>query len=371
MNNAMNTPPTIRWQLLSTVSAFALLTSTCAASAADDDRPTLWIELGGQMENVSGQGEIFDPAFLAKNPTSSVLQSVTPLQAQRPPKFSFGEEGSISYQPEGSDWLFSAAIRIGRSGGTRKVDHQTNRIFTKYTGFITDLENFANTKANRSESHAVLDFSAGKDVGLGMFGSGASSTLSLGVRFAQFTSKSNFDIHARPDLRLHYKYMSYAGIHFVPYHYFHTYHASGSASRGFRGVGPSISWNGSAPFVGNVHDGEITFDWGATAALLFGKQKARVQHQESGHYNSGSMGHSTYTTVYPALPHSRSGDRSVTVPNVGGSVGLSWRVQDFKLSMGYRADFFFGAMDVGIDAQKSGTLGFKGPFASISVGLGD
>ena len=43
-----------------------------AAHAEDADRPLIWIELGGQMETVSGQGEIFAPAFLAANPNSPV-----------------------------------------------------------------------------------------------------------------------------------------------------------------------------------------------------------------------------------------------------------------------------------------------------------
>ncbi len=44
-------------------------------------------------------------------------------------------------------------------------------------------------------------------------------------------------------------------------------------------------------------------------------------------------------------------------------------MQDFKVRMGYRADFFFGAIDGGIDTRKSETLGFYGPFATISIGL--
>jgi hypothetical protein len=176
MNNSTNTPPTIRWQLLSTVSALALLGATCAAGAAgnDADHPMLWIELGGQMENVSGQGEVFAPAFLSAYPTSPVLQKVTPLQAQMPPKFSFGAEGKISFQPEDTDWVFSAAARFGRSSNFRHVHHQTDRVFEqpfKYgTGTsITTFEKFADTQSYHRENHTILDFSAGKDVGLGLF----------------------------------------------------------------------------------------------------------------------------------------------------------------------------------------------------------
>jgi iron complex outermembrane recepter protein len=377
MSNNMNTSPMIRWQLLSTVSAFAMLTSTYAAGAAgnDADRPSIWIELGGQMENVSGQGEVFAPAFLSAYSASAVLQNITPLQAQKPPPFSFGAEGKISFQPEDSDWVFSAAARFGRSSNFRRVHHQTDRVFEqpyKYgTGTqITTVEKFADTQSGHRESHAVLDFSAGKDVGLGLFGRETSSTLSAGVRFAQFESRSTFDLRARPDLRAQYKYYGTYKLPFPPNLYCHTYHAIGQASREFHGIGPSLSWSGSAPFAGNPQQGEITFDWGANAALLFGKQRANVRHQESAHYKAGLEG-APYSLVYENPVRGHTTDRSITVPNIGGSVGLSWRVQDFKVSMGYRYDTFLKAMDTGIDAAKKSNLTFNGPYASISIGLGD
>jgi len=379
MSNTTNTPPTIRWQLLSTVSAFALLASTYAAGAAgnDADRPLIWIELGGQMENVSGLGDAFAPAFLAANPTSSVLLSPTPLQAQKPPSFSFGEEGKISFQPEDSDWVFSAGLRIGRSGNFRHLHHQTYAVhYPKYKygvphGEMITKENFADTQAHHKESHTVLDFSAGKDVGLGMFGGNNSSILSFGVRFAQFSSKSALDLRARPDLHIGFFTAPAPASWFRLLHeYFNTYHATGHASRSFRGVGPSLSWTGSTPFVGNQQEGELTLDLGVNASVLFGKQKTRVRHQESAFYENTKYS-SNYTQVYKHPSGGHSNVRSITVPNVGGTVGLSWRVEDFKVSLGYRADFFFGAIDGGIDARKNETLAFKGPFASISVGLGD
>ena len=111
MSELMITPNrrTIRWHLLSTVSALALLASVYAVSEAeaadnDTDRPTVWIELGGQLVHVNGQGDTFAPAFLAANLSSPVLQPTTPLQAQNPPPFQFAEEGTISFQPE-SSWV--------------------------------------------------------------------------------------------------------------------------------------------------------------------------------------------------------------------------------------------------------------------------
>jgi iron complex outermembrane recepter protein len=383
--NTSDNPATIRWKLLTSASALALTaTVSCSglARAEDTDHPQIWIELGGQMEHVSGQGQVFDPAFIVANPDSPVLGPTTPLQAQRPATFSFGEDGKISFQPESSDWIFSAAIRYGRSSNTRHVDHQKSEVHFKYYngnvphGSPITVADFADTHASRSERHVVLDFTAGKDVGLGMFGSQSSSTLNFGVRFAQFTSKAAFDVRARPDLGE--KYFTYGPYKFLLSHW-HTYHATGHASREFHGVGPTLSWNGSAPFAGNPHDGELNIDWGINAAVLFGKQKARVSHHASGHYITPTnkfLNHGLISS-YSALPHydpppsNRYGSRSVIVPNVGGSVGLSWRLQDFKVSLGYRADFFFGAMDTGIDAVKKSNLTFNGPYASISVGLGD
>ena len=59
----------------------------------------------------------------------------------------------------------------------------------------------------------------------------------------------------------------------------------------------------------------------------------------------------------------------VTVPNVGAFAGLTYQIQNFKISGGYRADFFFGAMDGGIDTRKTEDQKFYGPFATISIGL--
>ncbi len=79
------------------------------------------------------------------------------------------------------------------------------------------------------------------------------------------------------------------------------------------------------------------------------------------------------------MPHTLSGfpvkfdrerSRSVTVPNIGAFAGFSVKYPNAKLSFGYRADFFFGAMDGGIDARKTYDRSFYGPYASISIGLG-
>src|SRR6185437_9871808 len=107
-----------RAQLLSTASILVFLAPAYVGTAdasEDADRPTVWIELGGQLEHIDGQGDSFAVPFLAANPGSGVLQPVTPLQAQNPSPFSFAMDGKLSIQPENSNWVFSAVVKIGRA----------------------------------------------------------------------------------------------------------------------------------------------------------------------------------------------------------------------------------------------------------------
>lgn len=353
---------------MTTVSALALSASIYGAGEAramDADRPTLWIELGGQSEQVRGFGDPIDPPF-----TSDIIADgfKSPLVLQRALGQSFGEDGKISFQPENSDWILSASIRYGRAnGGTTRHDQTAGAPVFLHIGSGGGYQTpskikFSETQVDNSEVHTVLDFQVGKDIGLGLFGSGGKSTISFGVRFAQFTSNQILGIKADPD--------EYFPTNIKYVHHHHTYAVSSHMERSFRGVGPSISWDSSAPLIGDTQNGGITLDWGVNAAVLFGRQKARGHHQSSGvYYKQGLKYHSTT----PIVPHSGNPNRSrsIMVPNVGGFAGLSFRYPDAKISLGYRGDFFFGAMDGGIDARKSTTRGFNGPFASISFGLGD
>jgi iron complex outermembrane receptor protein len=338
----------------------------------DNGKPPLWIELGGQLEHIQGQGAAFVPGFYSNFGGASILhEGTTPLEAQQPPLFSAGEEAKVSFEPDGSDWVISAAVRYGRSGDKMDVHHQTDGVHQKYLhsqpfGAAFGTEKFVDTHVYHQESHSIMDFMAGKDVGLGLFGEDLSTVLSGGVRFAQFSSYSSVDMRARPDLHITYlRFTTATKIFKEPS--FHTYHAYEDASRKFHGVGPTISWTGSAPVMGN-QEGGLDFDWGANAALLFGRQKAGVRHQETGRYWPNESYHSAQRLNPTAGGH--ASNKTVTVPNLGGFAGVSYRYQNAKISLGYRTDFFFGAIDGGIDKPKSETLNMSGPFATISFGIG-
>ena len=365
----------IRWHLLTTVSALSL-TVVASGNAYASDKPTVWIELGGQLERIDGREDPLAPGFTQISPTPTPYLPTSPQEAQKSAIYSYGAEGKISFRPDGSAWEFSAAIRYGRSNNKKHL-HQQTKLYSQYLNtkyprvpgqpkFKTKTAaKFSDIRAQNSESHAVIDFKAGRDVGLGIF----SSTASLGVRLADFTSASHANVIARPEVA--FKDYVFIGKYF-PAAYHTDYIAEGENERSFHGVGPSLSWEGNIPVFGD-RDSAITFDWGVNAAALFGRQKAEGTHQTSAHYyfdaNSLAGGNTHIPPGYPIPPHPHDRSRSVVVPNIGGLAGISFRYSAAKVSFGYRADLFLGAMDMGIDTRHTVNRNFYGPFATIAVGL--
>jgi len=377
---------TIRWGLLTGASVLALaayVSATAAAQAGDADQPTVWLEVGGQLNRLGDGQETFSPAFLAQTPSI-----FPPLQHdEHPPLYSLDEFGSIQIAPEGSNWHFSASIRYGRAVSKKVTHHQTyaspypkyvkNDTYTSIHPVNPLANRFTDAKVRQSETHAILDFDVGRDFGLGLFGRSGQSSLNVGVRFAQFTSKSRDALKEDPDWRFdprvyHFNYYGYRYDFQQVFQPYHSFAGTFSADRSFSGLGPSLSWKSEAPFLGNPERGELTLDWGVNAALLFGRQKTRTHHQTTAHYHPGGTkySHPPRYTQYAKNPPTQSRSHSVTVPNLGGFAGLSFRYLSAKISMGYRADFFFGAMDGGIDSRKTYDRNFFGPYASISIGLG-
>lgn len=376
--NAHDNRATIRWKLLTGVSALALtayVSSAGLAFAGDSGRPQVWIELGGQFEQITTDHEVFNPPFASlasvTGPLRAGVAPIPPNAVQRPLSGSFGTEGKLTFQPEGGDWVFSAAIRYGKSNGAKHL-HQSSQPQPDQLPFLSSPlirygAEFSDATAKKTEKHAILDFQAGKDVGLGLFGS---SVVSAGVRIAQFHTDLSTTLGRDPN-NGGYKY--FFGFT-IPISSPHDFRMQAHAARNFHGIGPSLSWEGSTPFAGNADNAEFTFDWGINAAVLFGRQRATVSHKtyeaSQPPPSQGNPSHFTHPVYAHATPvPARS--RAVTVPNIGGMAGMSLKFPNAKVSLGYRADFFFGAMDTGIDAMKKSNVGFNGPFASISIGLGD
>jgi hypothetical protein len=354
----------LRYRLLATASAIGLLSSVAAArqaSADESEHPLVWIDLGGGFDQMTSDSDRWLPPNLTPpitKPPSGPFGAV--------PTTGYDTEAKISFTPEESDWIFSASVRYGRAMSKPKRNHDQSYHVTGYiTSFGTKkgspkylLTNYDFSEASRHSrsTHLILDFQAGKDVQLGMFG--GSSVLSIGVRVAKLNEGAEGQFTG---------FLS-APAKYSPGEVAHV--ASFAAKHNFAGLGPSVSWDASTPFVGNLTDG-LSFDWGANAALLFGRQKSDVSlRMRDTQYYPPSSDSGGVKNVLSHSTENPSREHNVLVPNVGGFAGPSWHLPSAKISLGYRADFFFSAMDVGIDKRKSATRGFYGPFATISVGLG-
>ncbi|HEY5237740.1 MAG TPA: TonB-dependent receptor [Rhizomicrobium sp.] len=340
----------------------------------DDKRPLVWLQAGGNFAALSDDQQPFVAVFAPPSPLSIPSDLPNSAAAEKPPTSAFDWEGKLTYQPEDSDWVLKAGIRYGRSDKPshihKSLPAQTKTTFQFYgpphpcnptgdgicTAFINE---FSDVHGDNSEQHMMLDFTLGKDVGLGTFSEHSTSTISAGVRVVRLESNVNSDLNSDP-------LYAFDKAYFAKYHYLDI--VSDQEKRSFGGTGPEVTWDASAPVFGNEGNGEITLDWGVNAAVLFGRQKAQlhsdVQTTYCG-YGTLSSCHNIHET-----PHAVARSRQATVPNLGGYLGLSMRYRDAKVSFGYRADEFFGAMDGGQDTAKSYNRGFAGPYMNISVGLG-
>jgi len=332
---------------------------------ADKGKPPLWIELGGNFDQFADSHQPYAPPFLAVLPASYGSQ-ITP---QKSPSTGLDWEGKISFEPDDSDWTLSLSARYGRASHSGHVHHQTAFTRTAVIGSsaipIHYGTRYVETTASDRESHEILDFTIGRNVGLGALGWGETTTLSGGLRFAKFTSQSKTNIFSNPDLTFHPT---------GPKYHSHKFAGSFNAKRNYQGIGPTIAWDGSAPILGSEQEGELNFDWGLNGAVLFGRHKASGTHKTSGTYtcSTGFFRSPPCTTRYTHYQRTQAFNRShmVIVPNIGAFAGLSVRYTNAKISFGYRADEFFGAMDGGIDARRSYDRGFYGPFAKVSIGIG-
>lgn len=344
-----NSRRNLRYRLLLSVSSAAALAMAGEAQARDEDHPTVWIELGGAFDQISQETTQWVPPNL-----TDPISNPSPEPFGKPPAIGYDYDAALQIQPHGSDWMFGASLRYGRAQrGPKHFHDQTYETKPASGGkYVLTTYAFLNAKEQSRSTHTILDFNVGRDVGLGAFHDGK-STIHFGVRMAQLTERAEASLTAFSTAPA--KYSTGKIVH----------KADALMARSYTGFGPAVSWDGATPLGGTLNDG-FSFDWGVNASVLFGRQKAHIalHTQDARYYGAGSNAVVSHLTSTP------SRDRTVVVPNLGGFAGLSWRLPNGKISLGYRADFFFGAIDGGLSTSEKDTRGFSGPFASVSIGLG-
>jgi hypothetical protein len=339
LSNMTNSHKQVQRRLFATASAAALLgfMIISGARAADADKPIVWFDVSGQLDQLSDSQQRWAPDFLSgpnTGPLSGMFQDI-----QKTPRFGYDANASLSVFPGDAGWIFSASVRIGRArqpGRGLKQDHILP------TRWGNQYASQYGSTSHETESHLFLDFAVGKDVGLGI--AGAESIVSAGVKFA--------NLHSRSDVQISSGFPSVHGSAIN--------RADTRISRNFRGWGPKLSWDASAPIAGTPDDGQLGIDWGLNVSLLFGRQSAK---QKLGAFYLQSF-HKTQTTHSTNLRR-----KTVTVPALGAYVAASYNLPNAKLSLGYRADWYFNALDGGVAAADKVNRGFYGPYASISVGV--
>lgn len=376
-----------RPNLLATASVFAILVASIGSPASATDQmsgPTFWIELGGQLARIDGGQEIDAPLFSQQFKADNFLPMIA---VQRAARYGEGFEGAISIDPANSEWMFSASARYGRSNkassshnqdDTPQQFHRTIRVPALGIDAVQTLPSqplgrFADSSSHNSESDLVLDFRAGKDVGLGLLK--GSSKFSLGIRVAQLNSNSSISVTANSGNRHSYKYATqlagYSAFIKAPtLPVSDLYHGHAVISRSFTGGGPSLSFDASIPLSREADSLGMNLDLGVTGALLVGRQKVAVAH--STREDESIPTTANYVPLTNIYHHTfdRARSRIVVVPDVGAVAGVSFNYSNATLKFGYRADFFFGATDGGVDARKSYDRGFYGPFAAVRIGFG-
>ena len=197
---------TIRWKLLTGASALALtayVSSAGMAKAEDASRPLIWIELDGQFAQQKNDLEIYSPPFLAASP----FDAVSHLGLEKSTAERSGTRARRLRSSRGKRLDSFARIRYGKTAQNAKSSNHIDASTPIVTlSALDDAYNaYQDSRRQSSESHTIVDFQAGKDVGLGRFGSDASSVVSLGVRYCavQFEqSRRTFSLSRRTARRL-------------------------------------------------------------------------------------------------------------------------------------------------------------------------
>src|SRR5262249_44950029 len=147
--------------------------------------------------------------------------------------YSIDGKAALKFEPKGSDWAFTVSVRYGRANSSKQEHHQSypTQPFVGYLRFYRTRPDYAvhntnflkhypkaarftDAKTKEDEEYAIVDFQAGKDVGLGLLGRDATSTLNFGVRIAQFRSTSRAALKENPDWKFEPRITSFQSSYY-------------------------------------------------------------------------------------------------------------------------------------------------------------
>jgi len=345
------------------------------------------VEIGGQVQRHDAPNQTVMPGFADAFPA--------PLNIFAAPQGENLDQGDgrsikLAYQPTSSPWWISGSLRYGKTNGTQIQNAQKRTdpvcVFGGYFAFACSLfadnpkydpftkfttTNHSEVSITDREEHTLVDFSVGRDLGLGGFDH---SSISAGLRHAELKSTTMAVFRGIPDWNPQEGLLASFYGSYVP----HTrYDGAVNESREFNGLGPVVAWDASYPVLGDVEMGRLDVDWSVSGGVLFGKQKSLISGYDQASYFltrastvvlNGDPDGPTTVTETPVGPYSRS--KSVSVPTAAISLGLSYAVDRFQMGAGYRWERYFNAIDGGFTEHKSYDRTMDGPYFKIAVGFG-
>ena len=326
----------------------------------------LTVELGGVVQRHDAPYGTVSPSFV-----STFSSALKPDRVQNQDlDWGDGREVKITYAPAGSPWRISGDLRVGKTNGTNKflateVGSEGCIISAAFCNgnqkYYFHGTNYTDATVVNREEHTTADFDVGREVGLG----GMKSTLSGGLRYAQFKSDTRLKMFAVGDWYMPAEYA------FFKYSSNEHYTTDLKAHREFKGAGPTVSWDASHRLLGNEQTGNVDLDWSLTGGVLFGKQKTSVSGQATsayfhGKYYQGLSQQGPATVIPPPAPRSKS----VSAPMLDLSLGLSYEIQRVKVGAGYRWERYYNVLDAGYAEHKDYDRTIDGPYFKIAVGFG-
>jgi len=344
------------------------------------------VELSGMPQRLDAPYARVAPAFAAA--FSDTLDPTAPQS--RDMNWGDGREIRLLYRPTES-WRIAAGVRYGRANsGTTRIHGQEaagpkqcafppSSPLAKYCDFSDDpnrlylppkyATNWSDASARDREEQFFADFSVGKELGLGSQGR---SMVSAGVRYANFKSATDASIDGIPDWNLPAGWLKYSAYYpqYAATH--HHYRADITERREFKGAGPTIAWEGAQPLLGNKGTGRVDVDWSLAGGVLFGKQKTQALGTQGSSYFSGKYVEQVAARPQPVVAAVDIAERSksVSVPMLDLSIGLSYEIQRIKVGAGYRWERYYNVLDAGYAEHKSYDRTIDGPYFKIAVGFG-
>src|SRR5215472_14710471 len=235
---------TLRRYLLGTASGAALIGGAPLAHAADSMPPIdhFYVDFTGQYSLQGGHTEWANSQIFSGGGQPRI-------------KVRNGIDTYLDMALQSGDWYLTLSANYGRTGNSHDAFN-----YKKYDNFFSRYSHHRG-QATHHESHTIIDFTLGKDVGLGCIGLDGSSIISAGVRYEHFVARTNTS----------FIYSGHGYTKFGSPAYYSYYTFARKIDRQFVGWGPVVTWKSRMPI-----DPDWSLAWGVNAAFIVGDRSVEL-----------------------------------------------------------------------------------------------